>query len=80
MLLLVQYAVTCHALHHFNKLPINVILMLVLAISFITRKFYFKDFFKLAFGIIWGEMYEYCHYRTEFSFKLQIISVFERTR
>jgi hypothetical protein len=44
-----------------------------------TGKFYFKVFFKLSFWIIWGELYENYHYRTDFSFELQIIKSFQKT-
>jgi hypothetical protein len=36
--------------------------------------------FKLSFQIIWRELYENYHYRTDFSFELWMIKVFEVTR
>jgi hypothetical protein len=43
-------------------------------------KFYFDDFFKLSYLIIWGELYENYHCRTDFSFELQTVKVLKITR
>jgi hypothetical protein len=39
-----------------------------------------RHFFKFKFCIMWGELYENSDYRTDFSFELQIIKVFEIRR
>jgi hypothetical protein len=82
----VWYAIACHAITVTNfcftwySVVINVILILVSALSFVTwANFILKYPFKLSFWITWGELYETCQYRTDFSFELWIIKVFEIT-
>jgi hypothetical protein len=53
---------------------------LVLAVSFVMHAEFVSKIFKLAFWIIWGELYENYHYMTDFSFELRIIKVVELTR